>query len=190
MRNQNPFVETVKIDLYRAAGRNDILKFFRQLFSNGGFRFLFFFRLVQHYKNNFFLSFLIGIFFKRYSVKFQIQIPKSVKIGLGLALPHYGGIVVNSKTIIGDYCTILHNVTIGNTKRGKLKGAPIIGDYVYLGPGAVVVGNITIGNHVLIAPNAYVNLDIPDNSLVIGNPAKIVSRQNASKGYITNIPEY
>ena len=48
-----------------------------------------------------------------------------------------------------------------------------------------IVGNITIGDDVLIAPNAYVNFDVPSHSVVVGNPGKIISRENATEGYIT-----
>lgn len=56
-----------------------------------------------------------------------------------------------------------------------------------MGANAVIVGNIRIGNDVLIAPGAYVNFDVPSHSIVLGNPAKIISRENATEGYITNI---
>ena len=50
----------------------------------------------------------------------------------------------------------------------------------------MIVGKINIGNNVLIAPNAYVNFDIPDNSVVTGNPAKVYPNENATEGYINN----
>ena len=52
------------------------------------------------------------------------------------------------------------------------------------GANAVIVGKINIGNNVLIAPNSYVNFDVPDNSIVIGNPGKIIHKDNATEGYI------
>ncbi len=48
----------------------------------------------------------------------------------------------------------------------------------------MIVGKIKIGNNVLIAANSYVNFDVPDNSIVIGNPGKIIHRENATEGYI------
>jgi serine O-acetyltransferase len=119
-------------------------------------------------------------------VKYSIQIPISVQIGEGLLLPHFGGIVINSKSAIGNNCNILQNVTLGNTKRGQKKGAPLIGNNVYIGPSATVVGGITVGNNVLIVANSFVNFDVPNDSIVIGNPAKIISRENAVDGYINN----
>ena len=75
---------------------------------------------------------------------------------------------------------------IGQENRGKRKGTPIIGNEVWIGANAVIVGKINIGNNVLIAPLSYVNFDIPSNSIVIGNPAKIIPRENATEGYIEN----
>ena len=55
-----------------------------------------------------------------------------------------------------------------------------------IGANAVIVGNITIGSDVLIAPPAYVNFDVPDHSIVIGNPARIIHRENATEDYVCN----
>ena len=77
-------------------------------------------------------------------------------------------------------------MTIAQANRGKNEGAPVIGDEVWIGPNAVLVGKISIGNNVLIAPNAYVTFDVPDHSVVIGNPATISTNANATSGYINN----
>ena len=55
---------------------------------------------------------------------------------------------------------------------------------MWIGPNAVIVGGIKIGNDVMIAPGAYVNFDVPDHSIVIGNPAVVHARENATEGYI------
>jgi serine O-acetyltransferase len=104
-----------------------------------------------------------------------------------LHIAHFGTIVVNKATVMGKNCNLSHGVTIGQANRGEKKGVPLIGDFVWIGTGAVVVGNVTIGSNVLIAPNTYVNMDVPDNSIVIGNPAKIISRENPTEGYINNV---
>jgi len=66
----------------------------------------------------------------------------------------------------------------------RKQGTPNIGNKVWIGTNAVIVGKITIGDDVLIAPNAYVNFDVPSHSIVIGNPGKIHFRNNATEGYI------
>ena len=63
-------------------------------------------------------------------------------------------------------------------------GVPKIGNEVWIGPNAVIVGKVTIGDDVLIAANAYINFDVPDHSIVIGNPGKIIARESATEGYI------
>ena len=107
-------------------------------------------------------------------------------IGPGLYLGHASGITINHKVTIGKNCNIHKNVTIGQENRGIRKGVPTIGDCVYFGINSVVVGNIVVGNNVLIAPGAYVNFDVPSNSIVIGNPGKIIEKSNATQGYIQN----
>ena len=68
--------------------------------------------------------------------------------------------------------------------RGRRKGVPTIGDCVSIGINATVVGNIKIGNDVIIAPNSFVNFDVPDHSVVIGNPGIIHQKNEATEGYV------
>ena len=76
---------------------------------------------------------------------------------------------------------------IGQQNRGKLKGAPKIGSYVWIGVNSTIVGKVEIGDDVLIAPGAYVNCDVPSHSVVIGNPCQIHHKDNATEGYINNV---
>ena len=73
---------------------------------------------------------------------------------------------------MGNYCSANVNVLVGNNK--TLDDRPIIGDYVRLTTGCKVYGGITIGNHVIVAPNSVVVKDVPDNCVVSGIPAKII----------------
>lgn len=128
------------------------------------------------------LFFRIIIKFYTYCYGFQIYIPE--KVGKGFYVGHHGTIVINAKTIIGDNCNVTHNVTIGQISFGKNKGTPIIGNKVWRGTGCVIVCGINIGSNVLIAPNSYVNFDVPDNSFVIANTAKIVRKDYPTENYI------
>lgn len=67
---------------------------------------------------------------------------------------------------------------------GGRRGVPVIGNDVWIGINAIVVGKITIGDDVMIAPNSYVNCDVPSHSIAIGNPCIIKHRENATEGYI------
>lgn len=121
---------------------------------------------------------------RRITKRVQIRIPSSTKIGEGFYISHTGRIIINAEAVLGKNINIATGVTIGQENRGKRKGCPTIGDNVWIGTNSVIVGNIKIGNDVLIAPLTFVNFDVPDHSIVIGNPAKIVFRENATEGYI------
>lgn len=94
---------------------------------------------------------------------------------------HVYNITINPSAVIGDNCNIHKGVLVGQTNRGGRNGVPKIGI------NACIVGNVTIGDDVLIAPNSYVNCDVPSHSVVFGNPCVIKHRDNATEGYINNI---
>jgi serine O-acetyltransferase len=119
--------------------------------------------------------------------KYGFQIPISTSIGPGFYIGHFGIIVINENAKIGKNCNVAHGVTIGQANRGMMRGCPVIGDKVWIGTGAVIVGRVSIGSNVLIAPNSFVNFNVPDNSVVLGNPGKIISKTNATEGYINSI---
>ena len=120
------------------------------------------------------------------SLKTGIQIPTETKIGKGLFIAHFGTIIINPAVSMGDNINIAPGVVIGKANRGEKKGFPTIGNDVWIGANSVIVGNVKIGDDVLIAPGAYVNVDVPDHSVVIGNPCVIHHRDNATEGYINN----
>ena len=124
------------------------------------------------------------LFAIRAARKYGLEI-LSDNIGPGLYIGHAHNINVNPSTIIGKNCNLNKGCTLGKENRGKRKGAPILGDNVWIGTNSVVVGKVHIGNDVLIAPNAYVNFDVPDHSIVLGNPGNIIKKGNATEGYIT-----
>lgn len=121
------------------------------------------------------------------SKKHGLDIHANTKIGKGFAIFHAYCIAINPSSVLGDNINISKGVTIGLSARGKYRGCPTIGNQVYIGSNATIVGNIKIGNNVLIAPNSFVNRDVPDNSIVIGNPSTIISKDNATEGYVCNL---
>ena len=74
-------------------------------------------------------------------------------------------------------------MTIGVINRGDKVGVPVIGDNVYIGPGAKIIVGVNVSNKVAIGANAVVTKDIPDNGVAVGVPAKVISYEG-SKGYI------
>ena len=113
----------------------------------------------------------------------QIQISPAVDVGPGLYLPHTGHIVIGSGTTIGSNCTIAHGVTIGHGGGGNSPASknPRIGDRVYIGPGAILIGDIDIGCDALIGAGAVVIRSVPDRAVVVGNPGRIISRGGSFK---------
>ena len=107
-----------------------------------------------------------------WSLKTGLTIPKNVA-EYGLTLYHYGSIVVNANCKIGKHCCIMNNVNIG--ANGGSPAAPMIGQNVYIGPGAVLYGDISIADGCYIGANAVVNKSFSTpNSVIVGVPAKVV----------------
>lgn len=148
-------------------------------------KFIYFHRKSQTCSNKY-LSMYYRLRWKWIKQKHQIEISYNTRIGAGLYFGHPYNIAVNQGATIGENVNLHKGVTIGRENRGKRKGTPTIGNKVWVGINATLVGSIHIGNDVLIAPNSYVNFDVPDHSIVIGNPAIIKHRDNATEGYINS----
>lgn len=172
--------DIIKKDLYRRYGEKGETVF-DKLLRPPEIKFLIALRRANGSRNPF-----AKMRLRRISHKTGIQIPACTKIGEGFYIGHFGSIVINPNAVIGKNVNIAVGVTIGRENRGLRRGVPVIGDDVWIGTNAAVFGNIKIGNDVLIAPLSFVNFDVPDHSIVIGNPAKIISRENAIAHYINN----
>jgi serine O-acetyltransferase len=174
-------------DLYRIQGKTDSKTFYQNLLINPGFKVAFWIRvcayLRQHQQLKHSLYHVVRVILQHEIVKYGIDISHRTQIQSGLLIVHYGGIVVNSQAIIGKNCTISHGVTVGEANRGRNKGFPVIGDNVYIGPGAKIVGNVHIGNDVAIGANCVVTKDIPDHAVVVGVPGRAIS-SNGAQDYV------
>lgn len=101
----------------------------------------------------------------------KIWIPPGVSIGEDFHIIHgEGSLSIHPDVVIGDRCGVMHNVTIG-TNMGR--GAPRLGDDVFIGVNATVLGNIRIGNRVRIGANTAVSTNVPDDHVAMGSPARI-----------------
>lgn len=138
-------------------------------------------RRIQTTNNSFLRKYYI-ILYKWLCHLHGLEIPYETRIGKGLYLGHVYNITINPGAIIGENCNIHKGVVIGSNTRG----VPKIGDSVFVGINAAVIGDITIGDDVLIAPNSFVNINIPSHSIVFGNPCIIKKKDNATKCYINN----
>ena len=129
-------------------------------------------------------SLLKRLIILKYSHKYGLEISPEAKIGEHLYLGHPYNITVGADVIMGHHVSLHKGVTIGRENRGARKGSPTIGNYVWVGINSTIVGQIRIGNDVLIAPNCFVNSDIPDHSVVVGNPAVVHHKERAVEDYI------
>lgn len=141
---------------------------------------------LAHFCDNGLLKLFYKWKLKRYRNKYGLEISSTAKIGRGLYIGHPYNITINPQTTIGENCNIHKGCTIGRENRGRRKGAPTIGNKVWIGINAAIVGNVKIGDDVLIAPCSYVNCDVPSHSVVFGNPCIVKHRDNATEGYINN----
>ena len=107
-----------------------------------------------------------------------VEIHPAATIGPGLFIDHGMGVVIGETSVVGRDVTLFQGVTLGGTGKERGKRHPTIGDRVVIGTGAKVLGNIHIGNDVMIGANAVVLRDVPDHSTVVGVPGRITKTKD------------
>lgn len=132
------------------------------------------------------IKLLYKALFRLWANRRGLEISALPQIGGGIYIGHAYNITINPRATIGSNCNIHKGVVIGQCNRGARKGTPTIGNRVWIGINSAIVGNITIGDDVLIAPCSFVNVDVPSHSVVFGNPCIIKHRDNATQNYINN----
>ena len=149
-------------------------------------RYLWYYRKAQATRGT-----LWGIYYMKKLVKFSehtgIMLYENMNIPKGLIVGHPGPVIINGQATFEGNLFLTHGVTIGRDIRGKRAGAPHFGKNVCIRCNSTVVGGITVGDDVLIAPNTFVNFDVPSHSIVIGNPATIHHRENATEGHLGKV---
>ena len=142
--SKNKIKQYILEDFYRYYGEQTNKKtYLRYAYTYPNIAFTRNLRLAKYYKDKNKLKYIwYKLRHRKLFYKYSFQIPFETNIGRGFYLAHFGNIIINQGS--------------------------------------------TIGNNVLIAPLSYVNIDIPSNSIVMGNPAKIIPRENATEGYIEN----
>lgn len=116
---------------------------------------------------------LPGLIHRFIRIVFAFDLPVHTAIGEGTLFIHNGlGCVIHPKAIIGKNCRIYQNVSIAG-RNGR--GAPVIGNNVFIGAGACILGGVTIGDDVVIGAMTLVIKDIPSGKTVVGNPARIIN---------------
>ena len=107
----------------------------------------------------------------------DIHLWPDTQIGPGLYIAHYGGIWINPVATLGSNCNLAHGVTIGS----PIGDAPVLGDRVFIGVGAVITGRVRIGSGAVIGANSLVASNLPENAVAIGVPARILSYTGSAK---------
>jgi serine O-acetyltransferase len=180
--------QILRADVYRYRGKADTRAFVSSYLHDPGFRFTYYLRKVSFYskkkKSLAIFSYIYNrILLHHYRFKYGFDISPTTSIGPGLYIGHFGGVVISPHAVLGSNINIAQGVTIGAASRGPRTGAPTLEDRVWVGANAIIVGKVTIGREALIAPGAYVNFDVPPESVVLGNPGKVVSN-SGSRGYV------
>lgn len=174
-------------DLYRYAGNRSTRSFLRHFLFTPGFKYSTVMRLCGCLKKRSLMRFTLypplKLLLLRYRYKYGIAIPEYTQIGPGFFINRFGNIMINGDAIIGANCNITHGSMLGQMNRGPKQGSPILGDGVFLAAGCKVIGKINIGNRAAIGANAVVTKPVPDDAVVGGIPARILS-MNGSEGYI------
>lgn len=181
-------------DVYRYRGRTDRSAFFSAYLHEPGFRFTYYLRKVAYYSTK---KRSIGVFayiynriqLNHYRFRYGFEISPTTRIGPGLYLAHFGGVVISPQAALGANVNVAQGATIGAASRGSRIGAPTLEDRVWVGANAIIVGKVTIGHDALIAPGAYVNFDVPSMAVVLGNPGQVVS-STGSIGYVNNTMDF
>jgi serine O-acetyltransferase len=164
--------------------------FFAIVFLTQGFWAIFQYRVARYLFTTvsiqpfrFIIKCWILIWRKHLEILTGISIPATAQIGHSFYIGHYGAIIFNDDVILGNNCNVAQGVTLGISGWEERRGVPTIGNNVFIGPNATIVGKITIGDDVLIGANSFVNMDVAANCTMLGVPAQVISNKG-SKAYI------
>lgn len=167
----------IKWDFERINGDITFCKFMKSMLIEPGFKYIFWLRLTRYFWLKRGLAripyFLCRFILKHYAYKYTFDVSYRAQIGPGLSIAHHGYIVVRGAARIGRNCSLRPGVVIGK-KLTEDSQAAVLEDDVDIGVGAKLLGNVHIGNRVLIGANAVVTKDVPDNAIVAGIPARIL----------------
>lgn len=114
----------------------------------------------------------------------HVDISRKAKIGPGLLIMHRHGIVLGPSEL-GSNCLIHQNVTIGQRVAAGDHGVPVIGNNVWVGPGAIITGAIRVGDGAVISAGTVLSKDVPPGSLVAGNPGRVIARDYDTRGMMS-----
>ncbi|MBF6024292.1 serine O-acetyltransferase [Lysobacter niastensis] len=172
-------IEYILSDLHRYEGGTSSGALLRHLATNWSFRYSFWLRLCGCRSRV--VRVVAKIVHRHLSIKYGIHIPASTQIGHGLFIGHAVGLVVNHTARIGSNCNLSQFTTIGSNH----EHAAVIGDNVYIGPGACIVEDVVIGSNATIGAGSVVVNDVAEGATAAGNPARVISMNKPGR-YVAN----
>ncbi|HLH97116.1 MAG TPA: serine acetyltransferase [Xanthobacteraceae bacterium] len=170
----------IKADSFRATGRSlSVAAILWLAATNRTFRPVFTLRLCQWSRGRFpALSLIARAMHRRAQAKSGMDLPSVLRVGPGLLVVHGWGLVISKQAVIGANVTLFNGAVIGRkdtvTITGRTTEYPIIGDDVWIGPHAVIIGGVEIGRGAIIGAGSVVTKDVPAHCVVVGNPARIL----------------
>jgi serine O-acetyltransferase len=175
----------VMSDLWRRTGKPH--GFWKHFLITPGFRYSVLLRFYAYARTAAWcqpgLRQLTVLMLRHYSIRYGIDISRDARIGSGFYIGHFGGIFVPGGAVIGNNCNLSHDVTFAEVNLGERAGCPVIGNNVYIAPGAKIIGNVEIGDGAAVGANAVVVYDVAPHTTVGGIPARPVS-DSGSEGYV------
>lgn len=181
--------ETIRADLFRYTGKTDKRAMRKCRRKSAGFRFTYYLRMCAYARERTLLKYTLYPFYKlrknRAGGAVGAEIYELTPIGKGLHIAHGGCIVIHSGAVLGDNVSISQGVTVGQTLRDGKVLLPVIGNNVYLAPGAKVIGGVHVGDDVAVGANAVVTHDVPSGAVVAGVPARVLHMGGAGD-YLLN----
>ena len=175
--------ECIRADLYRYTGKTDRKALRRCKRASAGFRMTYYMRLCSYARHRtpqrYILFPVYKLRMRRAAAKVGAEMHEDMQIGKGLHIAHSGCIVLHHDAVLGENVSISHGVTVGQTLKDGRSFVPVIGNNVYIAPGAKVIGGVHVGDNAAIGANAVVTHDVPSGAVVAGCPARVLSMDGA-----------
>lgn len=180
--NIRNLLEFMNADFYKIHPEGTNIEKIKTFFIEPGFKYCVLLRATRYWWlkrwGGIFPFLLHRLFLKHYAYKYGFDISYRTKIGQGLSLSHFGSIIVAAESI-GKNCSLRPGVVIGGVV--VRSGYPRIGNSVNFGVGSKVIGDIEIGDNVVVGANAVVTKNVPSGAVVAGIPATILRFRQQTK---------
>lgn len=178
-------------DHHRYHGQFKPLSLLKDLFFNRGFKITFCYRIAHYfYVNQQKIALrLFNLYYFNLQTRFCCELPYETEIGPGFYFGHVFGTIVNAQCRFGKNVNMSHAVTLGKIAKGPRAGAPVVGDNVYIGPGAKIIGGIQLSKGTTVGANAVITKDTPEDAVMVGIPAKILSLKGSGDYIIRTVED-